>query len=290
VRPAARKRMEMHMDARGTFALGPDGDGGGAAAAARAAGCVGCRDGQSFPVDFSMAFQPIVEPAKAKVFAYEALVRGPVGTGAAEVLAVVDEVNRYAFDQRCRVRAIELAARLGVADQAAFVSINFMPNAIYRPELCIRTTLETARRERFPTENIIFEFTEDQQIREPERIRMILRAYREMGFKTAIDDFGAGYAGLNLLADFQPDFIKIDMGLIRGIDHDRTRRAIVSGIVVVCQSLGVRVIAEGIETEAEFRCLADLGIDLFQGYYFARPAFETLPVPFIPDLYTPPAP
>jgi len=231
-----------------------------------------------------MAFQPIVEAATGRVFAYEALVRGPGSTSAASVLSEVTSANRYAFDQRCRVRAIELASRLGVATEQAAVSINFMPDAIYRPEVCIRTTLETAEREGFPTENIIFEFTEDQQIREPEKVRHILRAYREMGFRTAIDDFGAGYAGLGLLADFQPDIIKLDMGLIRGIDHDNVRRSIVAGIIMVCRSIGISVIAEGIETVAEYRTLEDLGVELFQGYLFARPVFESLPRAEIPQL------
>jgi EAL domain-containing protein (putative c-di-GMP-specific phosphodiesterase class I) len=244
--------------------------------------CDGCRNGAAFPIDFSMAFQPIVDVRTGSAFAFEALVRGIDGSGASEVLAAATERNRYAFDQRCRVRAIELASSLGVHDQGAHVSINFMPNAIYKPEVCIRTTLDTAHRVGFPTQNIIFEFTEDQQIREPERVREILHAYRKMGFKTAIDDFGAGYAGLNLLADFQPDLIKLDMGLIRGVDHDRVRQAIVHGIVVVCESLGIRVIAEGVETEAEFKALADLGIGLFQGFLFARPMFEELPTASIP--------
>jgi EAL domain-containing protein (putative c-di-GMP-specific phosphodiesterase class I) len=232
-----------------------------------------------------MAFQPIIDVQKGRVFAFEALVRGVDGSGASEVLAAANDTNLYAFDQRCRVRAIELAASLGIATKGAFVSINFMPNAIYRPEVCIRTTLDTARRVGFPTEHIIFEFTEDQQIREPERVREILHAYRKMGFKTAIDDFGAGYAGLNLLADFQPDLIKLDMGLIRGCDIDPVRRAIVHGIIVVCKRLDIRVIAEGVETYGEYRALADLGIELFQGYLFAKPMFEALPEPSFPATF-----
>lgn len=248
-----------------------------AAAPAVLRGCLGCRGGDAFPVDFSMAFQPIYDVANGKVFAYEALVRGLDGSGADTILSLMDETNRYAFDQRCRVRAIELAARLGVADQGAFVSINFLPNAIYRPEVCIRTTLETARRVGFPTANIIFEFTENQQIHEPDRVLEILKAYRRMGFRTAIDDFGAGYAGLNLLAMFQPDLIKLDMELVRGIDTDRVKRSIVQGIVVVCRSLGIQMIAEGIETPGEMTCLRELGIDLLQGFLLARPSFEALP-------------
>ena len=101
--------------------------------------------------------------------------------------------------------------------------------------------------------------------------------YKRIGFMTAIDDFGAGFAGLNLLADFQPDIVKLDMALTRGIDSDRVRRAIVSGIVRLCDELGIRVIAEGIETPAECLTLRDEGVTLFQGYLFARPGFEDLP-------------
>jgi EAL domain-containing protein (putative c-di-GMP-specific phosphodiesterase class I) len=245
--------------------------------------CAGCRNGAGFSFDFSMAFQPIIEPRTGRVFAYEALVRG-LGSGSAEsVLRAVNATNRYSFDQRCRMRAIELASRLDVARENAGLSINFMPNAIYRPEVCIRTTLETARREGFPTENLIFEFTENQQIREPQRVLEIISAYRAMGFRTAIDDFGAGYAGLNLLAEFQPDLIKLDMALIRNVDQDPVRQAIVEGIVLVCDKLRITVIAEGIETEAEFRAMQGAGIELFQGYFFAQPAFEALPAVNWPD-------
>ena len=241
------------------------------------AGCGGCRDGDGFPVDFSMAFQPILRAATGEIFAYEALVRGTGGEPAATVLGALDETNRYTFDQRCRVRAIELAAELGVARRSAALSINFLPDAIYRPEVCIRTTLETARRVGFPTEAIIFEFTEEQKVRDPQRIKEIVAAYRRMGFRTAIDDFGAGFAGLNLLADFQPDLVKLDMGLIRGLDHDRVRCSIVEGIVRVCRELDIGIIAEGIEDAREHATLAGLGVELFQGFHFAPPAFEALP-------------
>jgi EAL domain-containing protein (putative c-di-GMP-specific phosphodiesterase class I) len=240
-------------------------------------GCGGCRDGDAFPIEFSMAFQPIVRPATGELFAYEALVRGSDGQTAADVLSRVDETNRYAFDQRCRVRAIELAARLGIAERGAALSINFLPDAIYRPEVCIRTTLETARRVGFPTDRLIFEFTEEQKVRDPQRIKEIVHAYRRMGFRTAIDDFGAGFAGLNLLADFQPDIVKLDMALIRGLDHDVVRCSIVEGIVAVCRRLRIEVVAEGIEDAQEHATLAGLGVELFQGYHFARPAFEALP-------------
>jgi EAL domain-containing protein (putative c-di-GMP-specific phosphodiesterase class I) len=235
-------------------------------------GCQGCT-GSHLDFDISMAFQPIVDIADRSVFAYEALVRGIDGAPAADMLRRVNDENRYPFDQLCRVRAVEMAAALGMT---SMLSINFMPNAVYEPSRCLRATLEAALRTGFPVERIIFETTEDERV-DDAYLKQIFATYRAQGFKTAIDDFGAGYAGLNLLADFQPDIVKIDMALIRGIDRDRARQTIVSALAAVGQLLGIRVIAEGVEEAREALVLRHLGITLMQGYLFATPAFEALP-------------
>jgi len=240
--------------------------------------CVECRNGNAFSLPFSMAFQPIVDLRTNTVFAHEALVRGPAGEGAGSVLSAVDASNRYAFDQQCRVKAIELAAGLYSPDDGAGLSINFMPNAVYEPRACIRLTLAAPMRTHFPIRNIIFEFTESEQL-DTAHLFNILRTYRDMGFRTAIDDFGAGHAGLGLLADFQPDIAKLDMALIRGIDTDDARRKIVKHTVAMLHDLGVIPLCEGIETMGELQALQDLGVDLMQGYFLARPAFEGLAVP-----------
>jgi len=118
------------------------------------------------------------------------------------VLSQVTEQNRYRFDQACRVKAIKLASELGLKQA---VSINFLPNAIYKPKVCIRTPLEAPRVHGFPLDQIIFEVTEGERIEDGPWFADILREYKRCGFKTAIDDFGAGYAGMKLLSDFQPD-------------------------------------------------------------------------------------
>ena len=110
-----------------------------------------------------------------------------------------------------------------------------------------------------------------------DHLKSILGEYTRRGFKTAIDDFGAGYSGLNLLAEFQPDIIKLDMALLRNIDSDPVRQAIVRGILGVCQALNIEVIAEGVETVAELTFLRGIGVYLFQGYLLARPAYEQIP-------------
>ncbi len=246
--------------------------------------CKACRDGASIDFDFTMAFQPIVNPFNREVYAYEALVRGTDGAPAGEILRRVNAENLYAFDQACRVKAIELASELGLVDNGARLSINFLPNAVYRPETCIRTTLKVARRVGFPTDRLIFEVTEGEQVTNREHLASIIRSYKEMGFITAIDDFGAGYAGLNLLAEFQPDVLKVDMELTRRVQTDAVRQAILRSIVDVCRSLRIKVIAEGIETIEEMSFLEQLGIRMFQGYLFARPGFESLPEPVWPEI------
>ena len=234
--------------------------------------CPSCASGERLGFRFSYAYQPIVDIAAREIFAHEALVRGVNGESAPTVLARVTEENRFRFDQACRVKAIKTAARLEMQSK---LSINFMPNAIYRPELCIRSTLEAARAHNFPIERIIFETVEGERISDAKWLTEVFREYQRIGFLTAIDDFGAGFAGLNLLADFQPDLIKLDMDLIRGIDQSRSRQAIVRGTVGICTELGIQVIAEGVETPDECKALRDLGISLMQGYLFSKPLFET---------------
>lgn len=235
--------------------------------------CENCAKGARLDFGFEYAYQPIVDVQHRTIYAHEALVRGPQGQGAATVLSQVNDSNRYRFDQACRVKAIKGASALGMAEK---LSINFLPNAIYKPELCIRTTLEAARVHGFPLERIIFEVTEGERVEDGPWFAEILREYQRCGFKTAIDDFGAGYAGMSLLADFQPDLIKLDMGLIRNLDTDRARRTIVRNLARLCQEMDIQVIAEGVETAGERDALFDAGIHLMQGYFFARPSFQAV--------------
>ena len=237
------------------------------------AGCVQCKSDAPLGFDFVFAYQPIVDIRRRVIYAHEALVRGPNGESAYSVLSKVNDANRYTFDQACRVNAIRGAAELGMQE---LLSINFLPNAVYRPEACIRSTFEAARLYNFPIERIIFEVTEGEQVIDRPHLVNIFHEYRRFGFRTAIDDFGAGYAGLNLLSEYQPDIIKIDMELVRNIDTSKAKQAIVRGIVSICAALNVRVLAEGIETAAERDFLRDVGIDLMQGYLFCKPALQAI--------------
>ena len=238
--------------------------------------CPGCDGDSELPFAFKMAFQPIVDVCEGRVWGYEALVRGADGESAASVLNQLADDQLYRFDQAARVLAIETAGRL-FDDPAARLSINFMPNAVYEPRACIQKSLAAARRASFPPRNLMFEFTENERIADPAHVETIVRAYKELGFWTALDDFGAGYAGLSLLARLQPDLIKVDMELVRDIDASQPKQAIVAGVAAIARQLGIALLAEGVETEAELIVLRAAGITLFQGYYFARPALMALP-------------
>ncbi|MDO9478508.1 MAG: EAL domain-containing protein [Pseudohongiella sp.] len=240
----------------------------------REPGCNQCRDQDHQAFELSFAFQPIVRASSRSIVSYEALARGPQGQGFAYVKQQINDNNLYHFDQTCRVKAIELATRLNLK---VALNINFTPNAVYRPETCIRTTLAAAKKYGFPVESIHFEVTESEEVQEKSHLFDIIAAYKKLGFTTAIDDFGAGFSGLNLLAEFQPDYIKIDRALIDRVDQKPAKQAIIQGVLLTCKMLNIGVLAEGVERREEYEWLCSKGVDLFQGYYFARPGFEQLP-------------
>lgn len=251
--------------------------------------CHACKDGIAQPFQFSMAFQPIVDTDTGIAFAYEALVRGIQGESASTILRQITDANRYAFDQSCRVTAITLAARLGLAQTGARLSINFMPGAVYSPVACIQTTLATARQVGFPCDQLIFEITEAEKVRNGAHLRSIVTEYQRHGFRVALDDFGAGYSGFNLLADFPADILKLDMDLTRNL-HARPRAmTIVRSLASLARTLGTTLIAEGVETPDEYAALRDCGIPLMQGYLFATPLFESLGNFTLPDSVPPPS-
>lgn len=235
--------------------------------------CGQCRMDNELGFAFTFAYQPIVNVRSKTIFAHEALVRGLNGESAFSIMSQVNETNRYTFDQGCRVEAIRGAAALGMQE---LLSINFLPNAVYKPKACIQTTFEAARKYHFPIERIIFEVTESEQVINRPHLVHIFEEYSRFGFSTAIDDFGAGFAGLNLLSEYQPDIIKIDIELIRDIDTIKAKQSIVRGIVAICADLNIKVLAEGIETAAERDFLSAAGIDLMQGFLFCRPAFQAI--------------
>lgn len=226
----------------------------------------------AFP-QHTFAFQPILDATNGTFFCHEALIRGPAGEPARDVLARVPPAASQQFDLVSHIAAVELAARLGLATR---VSLNFLPLGLQDSPEAITAVVAAARRCGLRADQIVVEILEREIIRDRAAFLASVDGHRGDGVVFAIDDFGAGYAGLNLLADFQPEVVKLDMDLIRGIDSNGPRQAIVRGIVRTCLDLGIDVVAEGVETPDEFAWLREEGIVLFQGNLIARPTFEEL--------------
>jgi EAL domain-containing protein (putative c-di-GMP-specific phosphodiesterase class I) len=235
-------------------------------------GCEGCRAGEGFPLAFSMAFQPIVRLDQGTIAAHEALVRGPGGALAHTILGAVSAALSAAFDQATRVKAISLAATLGLA---ADLTININPGAVHDPEASLAPMLAAAADHGITPARIILELVEDGRVFDIPFMRRLLAAHRAAGVRTALDNFGAGYAGLGHLFELGPDIVKLDMKLIRGIDGDREKRRRLAAIVEACRG-GFALSAEGVESEGELAVLRDLGVEFAQGYLIAKPAFERL--------------
>lgn len=229
------------------------------------------------PLRYAFAFQPIIHAPSRSVYSHEALIRGPEGETAASILQRSQPAGMHALREQQRIAALEAAARLGLRTR---ININFQPSDIAHSPTAITSLLDAAARCGIPPESIVLEVLESELIRDSGDFSARMNPYRASGLTFAIDDFGAGYAGLNLLADFQPDLLKIDMNLVRGIERNGPRQAILRGIVRTCLDLGIDLIAEGVETIEEYAWFRGEGIDLFQGFLLAKPAFDRLSTDF----------
>ncbi len=228
------------------------------------------------PVDpaFSFAFQPIVDTVAKEVVAWEALIRGTWDEPAWQVLHQVSPLRLHLFDQTARAEAVELAVRLGI-DRT--LQLNFLPQSLGSYPKSVMSTIEAAQKAGLPLHRLVLEAPESLMVEQASHLAGLLKECRALGLRIAIDDFGVAHAGLNLLEDLEPNQIKLDMRLIRGIERPGPRQAMVRAIRLGCFEMGIDVVVEGVETVAEYTWLSEQNIRLFQGYLFARPAFEAFP-------------
>lgn len=233
------------------------------------------------PAEFTFAFQPIVDSYTRSVYSYEALVRGVGGESAYSVISRYSAAQMPEFDAACRIKALQVANKVGVTTH---LNLNFLPTAALSEKYGLSSTLAAAACIGFPADRLIIEATEGETIGDHARFAEVINEYRRAGVRLAIDDFGAGYSGLNLLAEFQPDIVKLDMSLVRNIHRHGPRQAIVRAIAQVCTDLGIDFIVEGVETVEEYAWFTDQGVTLYQGYLFAKPLFEALPEFSLPKL------
>ncbi|MEZ0328597.1 MAG: EAL domain-containing protein [Dissulfuribacterales bacterium] len=219
-------------------------------------------------------FQPIFDVKSGDIYAYECLSRGIREDGTIMPPNIMFESAKktemlFNLDRQCRLISLTNAKRKGITKN---LFINFMPTAIYNPEFCLRDTLKTAKELDYDFNKIIFEVVETEHVENIEHLKTIFDYYLEIGFRVALDDVGAGYSSLNMLAVLKPNFIKIDMELIRNIHNDSAKRAIVSSLCSISKEIGVITLAEGIETLEEFNVIKELGVELAQGYLLGKPS------------------
>ena len=221
-------------------------------------------------------FHPIVEAETGAVFAHEALIRARHPQtqeiiGAGPIIDAAVKLNlAHVLDQRARQAAIRNAAALHMPDVRLF--INFMPNTIYDPEVCLRTTMETAEECGTDLSSLVFDVVESQDIPDMKRLKHILDYYKSRGVGTAVDDMGAGFSTLEYLSALRPDYVKLDRDLVVRAEQDHSARQNLNLVVAQARRLEIRVIAEGIETESQMHMCRDAGVDFMQGFLFARPA------------------
>ncbi|MEO0365151.1 MAG: EAL domain-containing protein [Pseudomonadota bacterium] len=234
-------------------------------------------------------YQPVFAGDTLEIWGYECLVRATAEDGQ---IIPPDKLFRWAKDENlvfmldrlCRERHIENCARLQLDFKATFL-INFLPTVIYDPAVCLATTFAIARRENLDPSQVVFEVVESELVSDREHLRNIMDEYRASGFRVALDDVGAGHAGLSLLGDLAPDLIKIDRGLVCKAVDSKLHRTICKSIVEIARAADKLVLAEGVETDTEYQLFRDLGVDLYQGYLFGKPQ----PVPANRSLFAPPA-
>lgn len=222
-------------------------------------------------------FQPIVSLYHKNIMGYEALIRGPSDSPLHSPFNLFDTAERFDLSAKleyiCREVTIERYADLNIKEK---LFINVSPSVLLQPDFKKGETLKLLEQFGVDPRSIVIELTEHQPTDDFPLMLEAVSHYRKMGFEIAIDDLGAGYSGLRLWSELQPEFVKIDMHFIQGIHNDPVKLNFVRSIQNIASSLNCSVIAEGIETEEEFKAVEQLGITHAQGYYFARPAAAPL--------------
>lgn len=223
-------------------------------------------------------YQPIFWAGTLELWGYECLMRGMAPDGALVSPATLLEWARqeqltFMLDRHVRELHLRNAGAAGLVPPVHLL-VNFLPTAIYRPEFCLRTTVRAAAESGLEPDHIIFEVVESEQTASRAHLRKLLAYYRATGFKVALDDVGSGYSGLALLADLSPDLIKIDRELVSRAPESPFHRDVCASLARLGHRNGQMVLAEGVEREEEWAVMAELGVNLLQGYLFGRPAPE----------------
>ena len=218
-------------------------------------------------------FQPLVDCATRSVYGYECLMRGVHGETQFAPGPMIDAARKaellFQLDAAGRRAAVRGACQYELKEK---VFINFTPNAIYDPTHCLHSTVRMIDAGGLSRDQVVFEVTESEKLPDMDHLSRIVHYYRDQGFAVALDDVGAGYASLNVLLGLKPDYVKIDMNLIRNVHLDPAKALIARKLLEVAAELGLKTVAEGVETADEWDWVREHKADFAQGYYLAKPA------------------
>ncbi|WP_099469736.1 GGDEF domain-containing protein [Konateibacter massiliensis] len=224
-------------------------------------------------------YQPIVSFRDGAIWGYEALSRITLSDCCLNIEQLFELATKtrklWELEKLCRIQALK-GARTKPAGMRLFLNVD--PNTVYDPEFIAGFTREKLSKLKLNPNDIIFEITEKNAVSSLSVFTEAIDHYQQQGFQIAIDDFGSGYSGLARACVFSPNYLKIDMSIVQGVDMDRRKRSVIMGIVNFCREAGIQIIAKGIETRQELSTLIDLGVDYGQGFFLARPdeEFQTL--------------
>ena len=225
-------------------------------------------------------FQPIVELTSGVAYGREALMRGMLGTvelRGAELLAAAEAHDAlFSFDARARSAALEIGMPLMPEGEVLFVNLD--PRACLDVESSVRTTWPVVARLGTDPGRICIELVRPERCPDRELLKDMVDAHRKRGALVALDDLSGGGDSLACLEMLRPDVAKIDRALTAGIQHSPARRRLVAALVDCAHEHGCKVVAEGVERVDEFRAMAELGVDLGQGFYFGQPTERPMAV------------
>ncbi|MCG5128979.1 diguanylate phosphodiesterase [Enterobacter mori] len=231
--------------------------------------------------DCSFAFQPIVDPFMQQIVSWEALIRTPEGDSPAVYFQTLPRDALYEADLKSKQVALSMASALGLQTQT--LSLNLLPMTLVNVPNAVDFLLTVIEANGFVPEQIVVEFTESEAISRFDEFTHSVRQLKSAGISVTIDHFGAGFAGLQLLAQFQPDRIKINRDLIANVHKSGPRQAIVQAIIKCCASLEIQFCAVGVELAEEWMWLESAGISQFQGHLFASPRLGGIPAVSWPE-------
>lgn len=231
--------------------------------------------------DCSFAFQPIVDPFMQQIVSWEALIRTPAGDSPAVYFQTLPRDALYEADLKSKQVALSMASALGLHTQT--LSLNLLPMTLVNVPNAVDFLLTVIEANGFVPEQIVVEFTESEAISRFDEFTHSVRQLKSAGISVTIDHFGAGFAGLQLLAQFQPDRIKINRDLIANVHKSGPRQAIVQAIIKCCASLEIQFCAVGVELAEEWMWLESAGISQFQGHLFASPRLGGIPAVSWPE-------